>query len=299
VHTGIGKLYDHILQGEVTDEFTHDEWVAKSAGKMIIELLSDVPHYVISDNLVELVASDYKHAKLMKSVKAMVKAGIAHLPFDPILIEFQFEAKRCYVRMQSKPFANWDYDTSDFYAYPILTKNDPRPSNAGGLMMACVDAYKTAVPIDLVADDSDEQPFRVYSIGTDKDPRGVDEDIGVAAVIAMAIAMMMLNTRGVIAEHVDTGKLNKARTKGAKKRPPISAYHVVRVGHVYDAHGKAHDVKGSGRHMPVHWRAGHVRNVRYGPYSEEAKHRPTWIEPCLVNFTGEGPAPLPKKEVTL
>lgn len=312
MHTSLGKLLDFITRPDIEmhDELSLDDEVALQSRMRLIETLSEpIAHYVVDAALVKLVFDSKQAARISKSACAMIKAGIKHLPFDPIMIEFDIpvvEGDRCraYVRLQSKPIypasrwnAVFEDEQADFAAYVICTKPYHDGIDRGdkdAVLIATID-MKSPLPV-VLREDSEDNPF--WIIYGKSGMAGIDEDLSLAAVIAMHIALLLLNTRGIISERVDTSKLNKARAKGGKRNLPLNPYHVVRVGHVYDASGRAHDVKGSGRTMPVHWRAGHIRNVRYGPYSEPAKHRPKWIEPCLVNYD-EGDAPMPKKEVKL
>lgn len=299
-HSSLGRLVETLMQDDVLDEIGHDEEQAERSRKAIITLLTGIPHYVVDDRVLQLVWDDYKTGTLKRSMKAMVRAGIKALPFDPILVEFD-KLPRSFVRLQSKPF--WpqppgiDEIHADIYAYPVLAKADSRPHNVGGMMIAAVD--KVGVPIQWVDDPDQEEPFIATAVGGTRDAPGIDGDISIAAVLAMSLAMLMLNTRGIALEHVSMDKLNKARAKSGKGKTPLSDYHVVRVGTIYDRQGNAHSVAGSGRHMPVHWRAGHVRNQRYGPRDAEGTHKQIWIQPCLVNYAGDGPVPVPKKEIRL
>jgi hypothetical protein len=111
----------------------------------------------------------------------------------------------------------------------------------------------------------------------------------------MAMAMLLLNNRSVAKRRIDTTAMNRARMKNNKL--PIPDYTVLRIGTIYDRHGR--EVSNpTGRHMPVHWRIAHVRNQPFGPGRKQT--RPILIPAVLVNFDSDTvveEVPLPKHEV--
>lgn len=327
MHTSIGRVLEclnpttHIVDDGYSAGFVSD----KTATESIRWMLTDVPHYVADSKIIALAGTDPAIATL----EAMAKAGIRALPFDPILIEFMSYSRSGarisnFVRLQTKPALpdsrarNRDDGTPidvDVYAYLVQAR--PREGNPDEMLMA---SLPLETPIQVVFGDVDEnnqkRAFVVWvhsSILDDPDDPAcrMEYDMHLIVAEAMGIAMLMLNTKGIEHARVDTSRLNKARArKGSRgNKTPIAPYTVLRIGHVYDAYGKAHSVTGSGRHMPVHWRAGHVRNPLYGPAKdasgnriakEQRPSRPVFIPPCLVNFDPLVPVvPTPKREVTV
>lgn len=314
MHTSIGRLLRAMDPKRYVVTNMTDGTEAEPTRNGTFLMVSDVAHYVIDDKIVGMI--DDKQAR--DTVIAMGKAGIRHLPFDPILLEFRDSVRPHilnFVRLQSKPMVpftgKWKaFDTEfvpDICGYICQMQNHPEVP--GEILMASMDIE---VPIAILwgaeggpigpTNDDEQRPFTVLMDPNVADARPSDRrrsmEYAMYLVVAeaMAIAMLMLNTKGVSVQRVDTTAINKARAK--RNVPPsqrIHPYSVVRIGHVYDRHGKAHDVAGSGRHMPVHWRAGHLRNQFYGAGRKLRKL--IFIEPCLVNFDPLSEAPLPQREV--
>lgn len=291
MHSSLQKVLDRIDHAELLDKLHGMTEVTDSERRVIRNMLSNVAHYVIDERIIELVGSD----KVEKSMRALVQAGIRQLPFDPMLIEMpDLRNGRAFVRLQTHAFdRQYELSHTDIYAYVYCTMT----TSTHEFMVL---SLRPGVPLHIKWDDVGDSGFFV-AVGHAEDDEDFPaaEHLGLTAVAAMMTAMFMLNTRGVVTERVKHDKLNKQRAK--KGKAPIRDYTVVRIGQIYDSAGTAHDVNGTGRHMPVHWRSAHVRNVRYGPYNEPAKHRPVFIPACLVNYepADDKPAPLPKKEIVM
>lgn len=290
MHSSLAKVLERVDDADLLDRMHDMEPVKAEERQRIREALSNVAHYVIDQKIADLIATD----KVEKSMRALVKAGIRQLPFDPMLIEMPGLAQgRTFVRLQTHPMDR-TYETAltDIYAYAYCTFET-------GDQEFMVLSLRPGVPIPVKWDEEGDNGFYVaVNADISSEDYKAAEHLGFSVVAAMMTAMFMLNTRGVVTERINHDKLNKHRIK--KGKAPIRDYTVVRVGHVYDNTGVAHDVTSSGRHMPVHWRSAHVRNVRYGPYNEPAKHRQVFIPACLVNFESEDEyIPLPRKEVTM
>jgi hypothetical protein len=261
---------------------------AENAPVWIRQIVDDVPHYVANEEVCKLSMSD----DVRKTVKAMLKAGIQEIPFDPILIEFDSVVSgsraRCFVRIQRRPLLPLyksynDQENVAFYAYPIILVSGFKHYELLLVMFA------PDMPAEISYRDHD---FTIRQ--RDKTPNL--EPLYYAAVQGFLIGQLMLNTRGIEKEHICTAKLDKIHAK--KGRPKIGGYSVLKIGTVYDKSGKGHDRQSTGRHMPVHYRAGHVRQQPFGPGRK--KVRPIFIAPCLVNYAPDGPKPrIPQHEVTI
>jgi hypothetical protein len=293
MHTSIGRIITSLYHGDLLDEMHGREAVTPEERQTMIEVVTDVAHYVVDQRIMDLVAQQ----KVEDSIKAMIAAGIRALPFDPMLLEFPGISdkyrERAFVRLQTKELRpGMSQRAGDVYAYPYCML--PYSDGDNHLFLS----LRAGVGIPITFDD--EYGIRA-AVSTVNDPNeyNAEQHLGMTVVAAMLVAMFMLNTRGVITERISTDKLNRARAQSGK--PRINSYTVVRIGHIYDRAGRAHDVNTTGRHMPVHWRSAHVRNVRYGTFKEPAKHRPILIPACLVNFkpADDAPVPLPHKEVTV
>jgi len=224
-------------------------------------------HYVISDDLMNILKRD----DVERTIEAVIAAGLNHLPFNPMLVEFQPEH---------------DPDVSDDRAryFVLLTEK--------GTGIEC----RMAVLIS-----KDGKPWKGYFKDNALTVEVYDDGILVvdqfrnemhiaAATCAVYLAFLMLNTRGIEKEHVDMRKLNKQRQK--KGKPTIPNYTYVRVGTVYDRDGKPVKNGNGHRKMPVHWRSGHVRHQRCGEGGNDRKL--IFIPAVLVNFRDEGGMPARK-----
>ena len=308
MHTSIGKLL------EIVSERTVREVVfgaRPKSEKLVCDqahaIITGAAHYVTDDKVIKLIGYD----KVQDGFAAMIKAGIRQLPYDPILIEFRDPTRGIggvvFVRLQSKPMApipdmkpehvDFKYD---IFGYPITLTPDPRVGKEEGYIVSTT-APDDPICIAFNTEPEAKTPYTVYAARShDHSIEDITKrELALDIAEAMSIALLMLNTRGIEKVHVDTGRLNKARLKNHSPKPLISPYTVIRIGHIYDRAGNAHSVTGTGRHMPVHWRAGHVRNVRYGPRAGPELHRPVFVPACLVNFEGEDEIPMPKHEVKL
>ncbi|CAJ1391692.1 unnamed protein product [Effrenium voratum] len=119
-----------------------------------------------------------------------------------------------------------------------------------------------------------------------------DQSAASAIAFAAAIAILLLNTRGIEKERVVSTRLNRKRERKGKR--PVPKYTHVRVGHIYDRDGRRQGLSKTGVKQPVHFRAGYTRTVWYGP--EKSLSRIDYVPPCLVNFRGEMPAPKRRKD---
>lgn len=314
MHTAIGRLLrcTNSSQYEIRDNVFNDHAVAEQSRTDCRIVISDVPHYVADAKIKELAESD----AAMATLDAMAKAGIRNLPFDPILIEYTSmslagRTVHNFIRLQTRPLGGWAEPVTDAgtpvaidtYAYIVQYQRDPRdPDNIliASLPISAPIGIKMGEPgraftVLVQTRVMDERDVNVYT--------QMEYEMHLVVAEAMSIAMLMLNTKGIEHVRVDTTKLNKARLKrNEPAKPRINPYTVLRIGHVYDRQGNAHSIGGSGRHMPVHWRAGHVRNMPYGSFKLDVRPtRPRFIPPCLVNFDPLNPedAPQPKREVTV
>lgn len=227
----------------------------------LVSRMQAAAHYVIGDDLVSVLARE----DVQKSVLAMVEAGIARLPYAPVLIEFQ-------VSHGSRRFVLLDEAEAGFWAEGALLVRD---------RMAMISPTRGLI--------------RVGTSGLALD-RSANAEEGAAFVLAAAMALLMLNIRGVDKRLVEPTALNRARVRrGCRTRIPTHT--LVRIGTVYDRAGRLAGGE-SGRTMPVHLRAGHTRMQACGENFSERK--PVYIAPVLVNYRdADDVAPLPRKAVRL
>lgn len=229
----------------------------------IVKMLA-APKYVITPEVMAIMT----RSDVQRSIAAMIEAGIAKLPYAPLLVEYSVDAN-----VPVRRFVLLD-----------------ELANEGAFMARCAllngrrfaSISDTHIVVEIV-----DGGLKVTQ------QRQVAE--GMAAALAVSIALLMLNIRGLDRELILTDRLNKARLRN--KELPIPRHNVVRIGTIYDRAGVAHPAGEGSRHMPVHLRTGYVRNQAHGPGLSE--HRPVYIPPVLVNYREGEPVRVPAKEIRL
>lgn len=231
-----------------------------SINNPLVPRMQAAEHYVIADDLVEILRRD----DCSSTISAIIKAGINRLPFSPMLMEFSAEGMRKEVP---------DGDEKARYFVLMEEKAGVIECHLAVLILRANKPYKGYFKDGPVSVEAYEDGLLV----NDK----FRNDVHIAAVTcATYLAYLMLNTKGIEKEVVDMKAVNKARLK--KGKPQIPVYSYIRVGTVYNREGVA--VKAGGhRSMPVHWRSGHVRMQRFGKGLED--ERPVFIQATLVNFS--------------
>jgi len=220
----------------------------------LLREMATVPHYVVDDSLNTVMQSD----SVGQSITAMIAAGVCRLPYPRLLVEFSLGVGRAFVLLQESA--------------GVL---QARQAVLHGAVCAVAPAAAT---LSFTGDGVSVDGF-------------MHKHEGVYAAFAAFCALMMLNTRGIAKELIEPNRLNAKRLVAG--RIAVPRHTVVRVGTVYARDGKIAGSGKTGRSMPVHLRAGHVREQRYGENWE--KTRPIYIEPVLVNYVGEMPARPPQK----
>lgn len=290
----------------------------------MIKATSILPRYVIYSDLVEMLND--RDGAMQKSLATMINSNLAHLPYHSVLVEFDQEADindgkgvhkattvRHFIaltereptsdyddRFMALPFAYLEYNhtlvispvaagatmvTEAQAVKEALIKGFPVSGNGSGVMFKAVLAPYINQHVfsmqhrDFIVQQSIEHSMLPVS----------------KAICALTV---LLGTKGIEREtiKVDT-KLNKCREKSGKQK--ISDHTVIRIGHTYSRSGEQvkYNYGASGRSMPVHWRAGHIRNQRFGPGLEKSYE--LWIEPMLINYVEGEAKPAPKiKELT-
>jgi hypothetical protein len=306
MHTILGKMLERMQHGLVLSDNGDGTDSDKMRQQLALLLADRAAHFVIDPKLVLL----FRDEKVQASMVTLVKHGVQALPFDPMLVEWRDHRDPefvHFVRLQTKPIVPPIFATQmtdhgyqcDIYAYPMTTCPGPETGDRAIVAMDIRD------PMPLSWDGGKfpnpnskrERPFVCWTGNSkNEEEEHLRDNLAMTSVRALGIALLMLNNKSVAKEHIDTQSLNKARMKNNKL--PIPAYTVLKIGTIYDRHGKAVS-NPTGRHMPVHWRCAHIREQRYGPgYS---KVRPILIAATLVNFDSDtdiDKVPVPKHEVT-
>lgn len=122
----------------------------------------------------------------------------------------------------------------------------------------------------------------------------VRESATEALMMAINIAFVLMNMKGIDREEHSCAPLNKQRAK--KGKPLISDYTYLRIGHVYRADGtRVKYTDGDIRKMPMHVRSAHTRRQHYGKNNEETKI--IYVPSVIVNFNPDGEAKKPKPKI--
>ncbi|CAM5576094.1 hypothetical protein MAUB1S_09685 [Mycolicibacterium aubagnense] len=220
-------------------------------GDPLVAAMQQAPCYSISREIVGIM----DRRDVQDSVIAMVEAGIARLPYAPLLVEFSVE--ECVRR------------------FVLLDEVGDR------IQACCAALYR-----ERLADVSESRAVvSLHELNGISITRYRDAEEGGAIILAVTVALLMLNTAGIDKQVIDPAALNAQRVK--RGRAAIPSHTVIRIGTIFDRSGRA--VTGStGRHMPVHLRAGHVRHQACGP--DRADRKLIYVPPVLVNYR-EGDQP--------
>lgn len=97
---------------------------------------------------------------------------------------------------------------------------------------------------------------------------------------AYQVSVMILDIKNLNREYIEPTGLNRSRQK--KGKPRIFPYTYVSLSKRYVSSEKGGSGKPTGRTMPVHMRAGHIRRQRVGKGLTEEKI--IYIEPVIVNY---------------
>lgn len=300
------------------------KWVNTDDASKMIGTLAHVPRYVIYEDLIDMLND--RDGAMQKSLTAMIEHGLVHLPFKQVVVEFDDDATigeigRA-IKQKVRHFV-WLSEGDDgvperFTAVPwtLVELPDGRnitaisPINAACRLVteAEAEAHRKEnkdVEIDGFGAGALFRAVPALYMRVDNIPRsslqtmlntGIRQHMG-AACRAICALVVLTGTKGVLQEHVEINpRFNKSRVQSGKVA--IQDHTVIRIGHTYSRDGTKVEYKGTGRSMPVHWRAGHVRNQRFGP--KLSKSYDLWIEPMLINYSDGEEIPTPKiKEVTV
>ena len=262
----------------------------------------NAPHYVLSRDL--LPETPEAIAALFTSLAALFEMNMARLPFPSILIEvWSGEPWRHFIGVTQ--------DDARYFSLLLFTWNSAINLSPLVLEASLLWEPDTVEQWRTLSKTLDVSGFSIRTSGPDdpeerKRHRKAWGIVEIDAMSAVAMMLLMRNIGGVEREMVEAPeKLNKHRR--AQGKPEIRTHTVVRIGHVYDREGRKVSVP-TGRHMPVHLRAAHVRMQPHGapwraehpeladlPGNTETHHK-VLIDAILVNYQDgdEVPLPLPK-----
>lgn len=255
VHSKLHMIVDTLLDGTPMDD---EDDIGMDIRRDLAMVLQTVPMFVFSDESMDLLI---KSPQAQKSMSTLAEHKLIHLPYPEMLVQWTMTAADStpvtyFVLFHEKDNQVRALDITLFSAHKAVRI-----------------ARKTAVieckPDQIVVDLADDVPDRHLA--------------GKVLAFGMQLAVLMQHVGGLDREVVEPQyKLNKRRA--AKGKSEIRGYQYVHIGKVYDSSGREHSRtgNGTGRHMPVHLRAGHVRNQFYG--KERSQRKLIWIPPVIVNY---------------
>lgn len=225
--------------------------------------MAQLPHFVLED----MMRQSLDPTVVQKSILAIGEAGRLRLPYPEMLIELWHGGGshgrwRYFIGVAEQANGNFavgvvEYVNGELWPYQLTGRLEWKSKLEGGTSIIGDDPEPIA---------PGEPGFFVEFIDdTPKRLGGVRKDIVTHVGIGLMIAILATNIQGVDRERIDApAKLNKARAANGKR--PIPTHTVLRIGHVYDSAGNRHSINSpSGRTMPIHMRAAHVRRQHHGP----------------------------------
>lgn len=327
IHTKYHKLFGQRLlldiDGRCASQKTFDQLVDVDYVQTMIRISADLPRYVIQP---ELMASIHKPST-MKSLEAMILADRGRLPFPQVLVEFQEEAEltnfegisrkskvRQFVWLSERneiPSVHISDGKFAAICWTLIDDEEDCSVVINALAASCslvtAEQAKKMPDVESVNDEINTGTLVRVVIGPQIRKHKLSDEAQAQLIgklrhtfspvnDALCAMVLLLHTKGVEQDRIIVPhKMNKARIGSGKGT--IQDHVLVRIGHTYTRTGERIEYNKSGRVMPVHWRAGHIRRQRFGTNLE--KSYDLWIDPMLINYE-EGDVPKPKtKEITV
>lgn len=279
-----------------------------SVRAMIAEC-SKSPHYVLDADLHHRL--DFM--TILKSMVAMRDAGVMRLPYPTVFLELWsgLADVRLFVLVRDVGNAKFSIRTTAW----LHDSNQKWLGDIKGLDVEFNNTPPDGSEVFYtdfrggVSDKPSGHPMTSGSDGFSINFTRSTLDIKVVSQIitALAICVMMKHIMGFETERIEPTRLNKQRIAGGKTRIP--SHTVVRIGHIYDKSGNRTSTRdATGRTMPIHMRAAHVRRQHHTTHwLEQEKKQPgdpgvfedyhmVLIDAVLVNYKDgtDLEKPLPK-----
>jgi hypothetical protein len=255
-------------------------------GKMLADAYATVPHYVLTDELMDALGSD----AIESTVRALMDAGVAKLPYSHCVVELnqsttKGEKGRAFVWFSAEPQDN------TWLTHLTFMHNDGKIvcMNRGAKVLLrepADDDHKYMPPEE---DQTRKSPF-VFEI------QPTQHSLDYPIICCLCVLMVLTHVRGVVKEnvtHEHLRKLNKSRA--SRGRQAVLPYTVFKIGHTYTSTGEKRTWAPGCKRRP-HLRAGHTRMQRYGTGRQLEKL--IFIEPILVNCESEADVQHKPKVVT-
>lgn len=231
------------------------------------------PLYIFDDDIVSLLVDGESS---QKSMNALAEAGLMHIPYPAMTVQLTLKLED-----GRSPFT-WFHSLREREDGVFLTRSIWLHESGRHCRPYTCEMIGEAASFKVdITSAADEREARIQAQ---------------SAGCAIRCAVLMTHIQGLDREHVPApAALNKQRERSGKGA--VHAYNYIHVGRVLDSEGRSHERGGStGRHMPVHMRAGHNRRQHYGEGNTETKI--IWIPPVLVNYkAGEREGPVLERRV--
>lgn len=226
------------------------------------------PHYVFNDEVRDLLCGT-KQAD--DSIMAMAEFGLVHIPYPRMTVEFNGKSSlRNATASEYTWFAHITEKGDRFEVrLPYYNHVHDRAGRWGEKTEFEISGKETA--ICTVTNFAGAAGF----------DDTITQEIGWIGMAGLRMGVLMAQIAELDREEVPAPeKLNRHRIRKGEK--PIRGYNYIRIGRVVDASGNSYERGTTGRHMPIHLRAGHVRRQHFGKDRAEVKR--IWIAPVLVNY---------------
>jgi hypothetical protein len=280
----------HILAENIS---TRDRKLAKDEPRM--QKLMNAPTFVVQKDAFHLM----QRADCASAIKALVEADIVRLPYPKMVIEWQIR-DGCPAHILGDELSSMlreDYvdklePVHEFvHLEEIVTK-----SGGWGIIASYSFMYVNSRIGGHFEDDIGVVPGKdgFDAVFTKHiDPLMQEIALG-SALVALNVALVLMNMRGIDREEHRNDALNKHRVK--KGKPAISQYSYLRIGHVYKQDGtRVKYTEGDHRFMPMHVRTAHTRRQHFGKNNEETKI--IYVPSVIVNFDPKGEIKKPKQRI--
>lgn len=252
----------------------------------IQSLLKD-PIYVVDKDAIELL----KRADCAAAIQAMREAGILRLPYPKIVVEIHTERGSPATIINRGPEITKslapEYSATENIAEFVVLEEVPTASGNFGVISSYGFVYTKSTiagvcPQAIAMELKDNAIEMTYS----KDIDGKTlEVVSHVTILALNVALVLMNMTGIEREHESHPKLNKAREKTGKQAIPDYTY--LKIGHVQRSDGsRVKYNSGDVRTMPMHVRSAHTRRQHYGTNNELTKI--IYVPSVIVNFNPGG-----------
>lgn len=242
----------------------------------LVGRISELPKFVIEDELMKLASGEKFH----QSILDMKKAGVLRLPYPAMTVEFNTASgsRVIVVLRDNKSEDNVSWEPPD---RKIYNENEPVAASAFYGFIFIIDNDKNGdylvinpgiIGIDVGEGDDGKAMLKVSADISNmfEEAEKQNEMLGKTYVKNMAYiwkalcaSMLLMHTDGVTKEVVDCEKINRKRKSSGKPLIPKHTY--LRIGRVYRSSSSNDSSEYIPRKSPIpHWRRGHLRTYWHG-----------------------------------